>query len=342
MAKELLTDVTVRNAKPSEKDKRLNDGGGLYLLIKPNGAKWWRFDYTLGGKRKTLSLGVYPDTTLSDVRRKAEQARNQTANSIDPSDTRKEAKTVQRATLENEKRLDAGLAAIDSFEFIALEWYDKNMLDKSESHQKRTLALLNRDLFPWLGRRPINEIKPVELLKVLQRIESRNAIETAHRALQLSGQVFRYAEITERADRDISQSLKGALTKVTKGHFAAITEPKEAGRLLRDIDTYKGTFTVKCALQLAPLFFVRPSELRLMEWEHLDFDTKEWRYFVTKTKSQHIVPLCKQSIEILKNLQPLTGKGRYVFPNAKTPNGSRAMTDAALIRALRNMGYEKG
>ncbi len=165
MAKELLTDVTVRNAKPSEKDKRLNDGGGLYLLIKPNGAKWWRFDYTLGGKRKTLSLGVYPDTTLSDVRRKAEQARNQTANSIDPSDTRKEAKTVQRATLENEKRLDAGLAAIDSFEFIALEWYDKNMLDKSESHQKRTLALLNRDLFPWLGRRPINEIKPVELLK---------------------------------------------------------------------------------------------------------------------------------------------------------------------------------
>ena len=159
MAKELLTDVTVRNAKPSDKDKRLNDGGGLYLLVKPNGAKWWRFDYTLGGKRKTLSVGVYPDTTLSDARRKAEQARNQQANGIDPSDTRKEAKAEQRATLENEKRIDAGLPALDSFECIALEWYDKRMINKSESHQKRTLSLLKRDLFPFIGNRPIAEIK---------------------------------------------------------------------------------------------------------------------------------------------------------------------------------------
>jgi hypothetical protein len=294
-----LTDTTIKNAKPTDKPYKIADEKGLFLLVNPNGSKYFRLKYRFGGKEKLLALGVYPETTLKMAREKRDAAKNQIANGIDPSDTRKEAKTIQRASLENEKRLDAGLAAIDSFEFIALEWYDKNMLDKSESHQKRTMALFNKDLFPWLGRRPINEIKPAELLKVLQRIESRNAIETAHRALQLSGQVFRYAEITERADRDISQSLKGALTKVTKGHFAAITEPKEAGRLLRDIDAYKGTFTVKCALQLAPLFFVRPSELRLMEWEHLDFDTREWRYFVTKTKSQHIVPLCKQSIEIL-------------------------------------------
>jgi hypothetical protein len=149
----------VRNAKPSDKDKRLNDGGGLYLLIKPNGAKWWRFDYTIAGKRKTLSVGVYPATGLADARRKAQEVRNQNANGINPSDTRKEAKAAQRQTIENEKRIDAGLSTVDSFEFVALEWYDKRMLTKSESHQKRTLALLERDLFPWLGNRPITDIK---------------------------------------------------------------------------------------------------------------------------------------------------------------------------------------
>jgi hypothetical protein len=298
IAKELLTDVTVRNAKPTDKDKRLNDGGGLYLLIKPNGAKWWRFDYTIAAKRKTLSIGVYPATGLADARRKAQEVRNQNANGIDPSDTCKEAKAVQRATIENEKRIDAGLAAIDSFEFVALEWYDKRMLTKSESHQKRTLALLKRDLFPWLGNRPMAEIKAPELLKVLERIENRNAIETAHRALQLSGQVFRYAESKGYVDHDISQALKGALSSVDKGHFAAITDPIQAAHLLRAIDSFSGTFSVKSALQLAPLVFIRPGELRLAEWEHIDINAKEWRYFVTKTKTPHIVPLSTQAIKI--------------------------------------------
>jgi integrase len=341
MAKELLTDVTVRNAKPTDKDKRLNDGGGLYLLIKPNGAKWWRFDYTIAGKRKTLSVGVYPSTGLADARRKVEEARNQNANGIDPSNTRKEAKAGQRLIIENEKRVDAGLSAVDSFEFVALEWYDKRMLNKSESHQKRTLSLLKRDLFPWLGNRPIATIKAPELLEVLQRIESRNAIETAHRALQTSGQVFRYAEITGRVERDISQALKGALTAVNGGHFASMTDPQLIAPLLRAIDTYSGSFVVKSALQLAPLVFVRPSELRHAEWEHIDFDAKEWRYLVTKTKTPHIVPLSSQAAEILTNLHPLTGNGRFVFPSARTPNGSRAMSDVALLAALRRMGFDK-
>jgi integrase len=341
MAKELLTDVTVRNAKPTDKDKRLNDGGGLYLLIKPNGAKWWRFDYTIAGKRKTLSVGVYPSTGLADARRKVEEARNQNANGIDPSNTRKEAKAGQRLIIENEKRVDAGLSAIDSFEFVALEWYDKRMLNKSESHQKRTLSLLKRDLFPWLGSRPIATIKAPELLEVLQRIESRNAIETAHRALQTSGQVFRYAEITGRVERDISQALKGALTAVNGGHFAAMTDPQQIAPLLRAIDTYSGSFVVKSALQLAPLVFVRPTELRHAEWEHIDFDAKEWRYLVTKTKTPHIVPLSSQAAEILSTLHPLTGNGRFVFPSARTPNGSRAMSDVALLAALRRMGFDK-
>jgi integrase len=341
MAKELLTDVTVRNAKPTDKDKRLNDGGGLYLLIKPNGAKWWRFDYTIAGKRKTLSVGVYPSTGLADARRKVEEARNQNANGIDPSNTRKEAKAGQRLIIENEKRVDAGLSAVDSFEFVALEWYDKRMLNKSESHQKRTLSLLKRDLFPWLGNRPIATIKAPELLEVLQRIESRNAIETAHRALQTSGQVFRYAEITGRVERDISQALKGALTAVNGGHFASMTDPQLIAPLLRAIDTYSGSFVVKSALQLAPLVFVRPSELRHAEWEHIDFEAKEWRYLVTKTKTPHIVPLSSQAAEILTNLHPLTGNGRFVFPSARTPNGSRAMSDVALLAALRRMGFDK-
>jgi hypothetical protein len=308
MAKELLTDVTVRNTKPTDKNQRLNDGGGLYLLIKPNGAKWWRFDYTFNTKRKTLSVGVYPETTLADARRKAKEARNQVSNGIDPSDTRKEAKTVQRATLENEKRIDAGLPAIDSFEFIAREWYTKNITSKSESYQKRVLNIFERDLFPWLGKRPISGIKAPELLEVLQRIETRS-IETSHRALRLSGVVFRYAVGLGTTDYDITANLRTNehLAKVNKGHLAAITEPQQVARLLRAIDDYSGSFVVKSALQLAPLVFVRPSELYHAEWDHIDLGAKEWRYLVTKTNTQHIVPLCSQALAILETIKQLTG-----------------------------------
>jgi integrase len=341
MAKELLTDVTVRNAKPIDKDLRLNDGSGLYLLLKPNGAKWWRFDYTINGKRKTLSLGTYPSTTLKDVRNKADEARNYVANGIDPSDTRKTVKAQQQVTAENTKRLDAGLPLIDSFQALALEWFDKKMLDKSDSHQKRTKGLLERDIFAWLGNRPIAEIKAPELLEVLRRIENRNAIETAHRALQTCGQIFRYAEATGRVERDITQALKGALTSVNGGNFSSMTDPQQVSILLKAIDIYSGSFVVKSALQLAPLVFVRPSELRQAEWQHIDLETKEWRYLVTKTQTQHIVPLSKQAVEILTNLYPLTGNGRFVFPSARTPDGSRAMSDVALLAALRRMGFDK-
>jgi len=224
---------------------------------------------------------------------------------------------------------------------VALQWYDKNMTNKSESHQKRSLSLLNRDLFPWLGDKPIADIKAPELLMVLQRIESRNAIETAHRALQISGQIFRYAEASGRVERDISQALKGALTAVNHEHFSSMTNPQQAGELLRAIDNYSGSFIVKSALQLAPLVFVRPSELRQAEWTHIDFDAKEWRYLVTKTKTDHIVPLSSQAIAILEAIKPLTGNGRFVFPSARTPNGSRAMSDVALLAALRRMGFDK-
>ena len=341
MAKHILNDVTLRNAKPATNDKRLNDGGGLYLLIKPNGAMWWRFDYTFSGKRKTLSVGVYPTIGLADARRKAEEAKTSAANGTDPSDTRKQTKATEQQAKENTNRLDAGLPVINSFEYVTLEWYDKKMMIRSESHQKRTLSLLKRDLFPWLGSRAIAEIRAPELLEVLQRIENRNAIETAHRALQTSGQVFRYAEASGYIERDITQALKGALSRVDGGNFSSMTDPQQVRPLLRAIDEYSGTFVVKCALSLAPLVFVRPGELRQAEWAHIDLDAKEWRYLVTKTKTQHIVPLSTQAVEILTSLHPLTGGGRFVFPSARTPNGSRAMSDVALLAALRRMGFTK-
>ena len=341
MAKDLLTDVAIRNAKPQDKDTRLNDGGGLYLLIKSNGARWWRFDYTINRKRKTLSVGVYPDVTLSDARRKTQEARNSVANGVDPSDERKASKVAQLHQIENKKRITEGLPALDSFEHVALEWFDKMMLNKSASHRSRTLSALKRDVFPWVGSRNIADIKATELLPVIQRIESRNAIETAHRTLQTCGQIFRYAEATGRADRDITQSLKGALSPVNSTNFASMTDPKLVKPLLKAIENYNGSIIVKCALQLAPIVFVRPGELRQAEWAHIDLDAKEWRYLATKTNTPHIVPLSHQAITIFETIKPLTGEGRFVFPSARTPNGSRAMSDVALLAALRRMGFEK-
>ena len=224
---------------------------------------------------------------------------------------------------------------------IAHEWYERKMTDKSEDHRKLALSLFHRDLFPYIGSKPIADIKAIELLTALRRIEARKAIETAHRALQICGQVFRYAIATGRTERDITADLRGALTQAKAGHFAAMTEPKQAAELLRAIDGYSGSFIVKSALQLAPLVFVRPGELRRAEWGHIDFEAKEWRYFVTKTKVQHIVPLSIQALGILQELKPLTGNGRYVFPCARTPNGSRPLSDMAMLAALRRMGISK-
>lgn len=321
-----LTDPACKNAKPKDKPFKISDEKGMYLLVHTNGSKYFRLKYRFGGKEKTLALGVYPDTSLKEAREKRDAAKKQIANGIDPGLDRKIKKTG---------------ATENSFQAVALEWYEKNMLTKSESHRIRTLRQLERDIFPWIGGRPIADIKAPELLSTLRRIESRNAIETAHRALQTSGQIFRYGIATGRCERDISADLKGALTAVNGGNFASMTDPQQVGPLLRAIDDYSGTFIVKCALQLAPLVFVRPGELRQAEWAHIDLDAKEWRYLVTKTQTQHIVPLSRQAVEVLTSLHPLTGSGRFVFPSARTPNGSRAMSDVALLAALRRMGFDK-
>lgn len=324
-----LKDVSIRNAKPKEKPYKLSDGGGLYLLVHPNGGRYWRFKYRFGGKEKLLALGVYPDVPLADAREKRDGARKQVAAGIDPGQHRKAVKTA------------SSIAAKNSFEVVAREWLAKNKDGWAASHHDKILGRLENDVFPYLGDKPISTINPPELLAVIRRIEGRGVLETAHRALANCGQVFRYAVATGRAERDPSGDLRGALPSVKsrRTHFAAVTEPKQVSALLRAFDGYQGTPTVRAALRLAPLVFVRPGELRKAEWADINLDAAEWRYTVTKTKTPHIVPLATQAVAILRELQPLTGKGRYVFPSPRS--NDRPMSDNAVLSALRRMGIGK-
>ncbi len=326
----MLSDTTIKNAKPApDKTYKLPDEKGMYLLINPNGSKYFRLKYRFAGKEKVLALGVYPDTTLKQARDKRDTAKKQLADGIDPSAHKKAVKLSKAESVAN------------SFEVIAREWGHKKV-ETWRDKNNRSKRMLERNIFPWLGSRPITDILPKDILECLRRVEAKGTIETAHRTLQVCGQVFRYAVATGRAERDITPDLRGALPSVNSKHFASLTEPQQVASLLRAIDDYSGSFIVKSsALQLAPLVFVRPSELRQAEWSHIDFETKEWRYLVTKTNTPHIVPLSTQAIEILTNVYPLTGNGRFVFPSVRTPNGSRAMSDMALLAALRRMGFDK-
>jgi integrase len=334
-----LSDTSIRNAKPGKKALRLFDGGGLYLEISPSGGKWWRFKYRFAGKEKRLSLGVYPDVPLAGrkdkssdariegARDKRDQLRRRLAQGIDPGVHRKAMKSATIAR------------AANSFEALAREWCLKNSESWTPKHSERILSRFKRDVFPWIGGRPIAEVTPAELLSVLRRVESRGAIEMAHRALSNCGAVFRYAVASGRAERDPTGDLRGALPPSKGEHFAAITDPPQVAALLKAIDGYCGTFTVQCALRLSPLVFARPGELRHARWSDIDLDAAEWRYTMSKTRTNHIVPLSKQAVKILRELQPLNGTGIYVFPGARSP--SRPMSDNAICAALRSVGIAK-
>ena len=290
-----LTDTAVRLKNAGAKPEKLFDERGLYLLVAPTGGKWWRLKYRFEGKEKLLSLGTYPDTPLSKAREKRDEARRLIAEGIDPSAHRQAVKAA---------RTDA-----NSFEAVAREWHTKFSPKWTEKHAARILRRLERDVFPWIGKRPVREVNAPDLLTTMRRIEARGAIETAHRALRDAGQVFRYAVATGRAERDPSGDLRGALPPVISNHHASITDPKEVGRLLRDIALYEGSFITKCALRLAPLTFVRPGELRFAQWPEFDLDGREWRIPAErmKMKAPHIVPLSKQAVAVLRELQALTG-----------------------------------
>ncbi|RQR29472.1 tyrosine-type recombinase/integrase [Burkholderia sp. Bp9142] len=321
-----LTDLTVRNAKPiPEKQQKLFDERGLYLLVTPAGGKWWRLKYRFGGKEKSLSMGVYPDISLKEARERRDAARKLLANGVDPGVQRK----VQKATA-NER-------AANTFEAVAREWYAKHAPSWAPSHGEKIIRRLERDVFPWIGARPIADVKAPELLGVLRRIEGRGVLETAHRALQNSGQVFRYAVATGRAERDPSGDLRGALPPWQPKHYASITEPTKVAEMLRAFEAFSGTFVVQCALRLAPLLFVRPGELRMAKWAEFDLDRAEWRYTVTKTKTEHLVPLAAQAVATLRELHALTGNREYVFPGR---DPKKPMSEAAINAGLRRMGFD--
>jgi len=324
-----LSDSKARNAKPGEKQFKLYDTEGMYLLVTPNGGKCWRLKYRFQGKEKLLALGTYPGVSLLEARQRRDEARHQLSIGIDPGEVRKAKKS---AKVEQ---------AANSFEAVAREWHSKFSGTWSAGHADTIKERLEKEVFPYIGTRPIAEITPPELLAVLTLMESRGALGMAHRVRTYCSQVFRFAVATCKAERDIASDLRGALPPVKFGHMAAPTDPKEVAPLLRAIDSYQGYFVVKCALRLAPILFVRPGELRQAEWAEIDFETEQWNLpgEKMKMKEPHIVPLSHQAVEILRELQPLTGHSKYVFPCARSL--SRPMSNNGINSALRRMGFDK-
>lgn len=320
-----LTDTAIRKAKPAEKPVRMFDAGGLYLEVAPAGGKWWRLKYRFGGKEKRVSLGVYPDVGLKEARERRDAARKLLAEGVDPGEQRKEQKIAKAERASN------------SFEAVAREWFGKFSPNWAKSHGDKIIRRFEKDVFPWIGSRPIAEINAPELLRAMKRIEERGVLETAHRALQNCSQVFRYAVAHGLAERDPSGDLRGALPPVKGRHFAAIIDPTGVAKLLHSFDDFKGSYIVLAALRLAPLVFVRPGELRKALWADIDLDAAEWRYTVTKTNSPHLVPLATQAVAILRDLHRITGTNQYVFAGRQP---QRPMSENTVNAALRRLGYD--
>jgi integrase len=326
-----LTDTFVKNTKPTgaPAGDKYRDGSGMYLLVNAGG-KYWRMDYRFAGKRKTLALGVYPAVSLLKARQRRDKARELLADGVDPG-----------AAKQDEKQAKA-TAAANTFESVGRDWLVKTAPGRAAITQEKVTTWLEKDAFPFIGKMPISTIGPRDVLdKVVRKIEARGAIDTAHRVKQLCGQVFRYAVVTGLVQRDVTADLSEALVTKTVSHYAAITDPKQAGELMRSIFNYSGHPYVIAALKLSPLLFVRPGELRQAEWAEIDLDATEWRIPGSKMKMavDHIVPLSTQAIEILRSVQPITGHGRYVFPSMRT--GERPMSENTINAALRGMGYAK-
>ena len=321
-----LTDAALKNAKPANKPYKLPAANGLYALVHSNGSKYWRLDYRFDGKRKTLALGSYPIVGLKDARSRRDEARKQLAHGIDPGTVKKAQNEAKQERLAN------------SLEVIARRWLEGRKGVVEDAQLLKATARLQNDVFPWLGGKPIAEISAPEILVVLRRIDERGARYTAHKVRGEMSMIFRFAIREGVAQNDPAKDLIGAIPPAKGKHFASITEPAKVGEMLRAFDGFKGTFPVQCALRLAPMLFVRPGELRKAEWAHIDLEKAEWRYIVSKTKTDHLVPLSKQAVVVLQSLKALTGDGRYLFPSARTIK--RPMSDAAINAALRRLGYD--
>jgi integrase len=319
-----LTGIKVSEAKPSERERKLSDGAGLYLLVKPNGTKAWRYKYRFNGKELTLALGVFPEISLKQARHRHQAARDLLANGVDPNQDRRD------------RKLASAISTANTFGAIAAEFDEIKMSGLAPTTLARNRQIIRDYLIPVIGARPADEIRPAELLAALRRVESSGAIETAKRARSLAGQIFRYGVSTGRCERDPSADLKGALMRSPGKHFAAIVDPKRAGKLMADIAEYPNLLT-RGALHISAYCFARPGVIRAMEWSEINGDRWEIPAAKMKGREDHIVPLSTQALAVLEEMEALSGGGRYVFPSARGP--SRCMSENAVRVALRSMGY---
>lgn len=319
--------LTVLKVKAAQPGKHF-DGGGLFLHVTDAG-RYWRMKYRYAGKEKLLALGVYPEVGLSEARQRRDAARTVLRGGNDP------------ALVKRDRKVANVLAAGNTFAAIGEEWLKKQKSRMAEATYTKAVWTLSDLVNPWIGHRPVTEIDAPEMLKLLRRIEERGAHETAHRTKQRCAQIFRYAIATGRAKHDPTADLRGALAPVVSKSRAAITDPMKVGELLRAIDGYTGGLIAKSALRLAPLVFVRPGELRQAEWSEFDLDNALWRIPASKMKmrNEHIVPLPSQAVDILRELQPLTSRSRYVFPGERS--ASRPMSENTVNAALRRLGFDK-
>lgn len=324
----MLTELQVRAAKPSEKLQKLTDEKGLYLAVLPSGVKSWRLKYFFAGKEKLLTLGQWPEVSLKEARRRRDEARALLSDGVDPAAQRQEQKR------------QAEMATEFAFETVAREWKARHLSRRSPAYAERVWSQLERFVFPVVGQRSVAEVTAADVLSIVRRVEALNILETAHRVKQAIGMVMRYAIATGRAHSDPTPALRGAIPTPAVRHMAAPNEPDKVGEILRAIDAFKGTPQVAAALRLAPLLFVRPGELRMMRWEQIDWEAREWRYRASKTGTDHVVPLSRQALAILEDLRPLTAHlpGGWVFPGGRTV--TRPMSDMALNAALRRLGID--
>jgi len=333
-----LTDIQVSKAKSKKTDYKLSDGGGMHLLVTTSGGKLWRLQYRFDGKQKVLAMGQYPSVSLSDARQRRDDAKKLIASGVDPASilSRQAKKQQQMAVVQAEQ-----VALESTFEYIARAWHEKFRSTWTEHHAAKIISQLEREVFPSLGSCDIGHIEAPELLAVFERVAARPALDAAHRLRSYCGAVFRHGIATGKAKRDPTRDLKGALPSAKFGHRAAPTKPKEVAQILRAIEAYDGSFIVKCALRLLPLVFTRPGELRHAEWSEINFESAEWSIPAgrMKMKNPHLVPLSRQAIEILRQIQPLTGSGRLVFPGIRS--AERPISDMTLNGALRRLGVEK-
>lgn len=324
-----LADTFVRQVKPSGKPAgdSYADGGGMYLLVKPSG-KYWRMDYRFAGKRKTLALGVYPAVTLAQARKRRDDAKALLADGQDPNVAKREEKIAKQTSSGN------------TFEKIAEQWLKATAAERKENTQQKVENWLRKDVLPLIGKQPIALLGPRDVLAVARKMEERGVIDSSKRVVQICGQIFRYAVAEGSAERDVTQDLRGALQKAERRHYAAITEPSQLAPLLRAMDGYMGHIYSRTALKLTPLVFVRPGELRTAEWSEIDFEAAEWRIPAAKMKmaNDHVVPLSTQAVELLREVQPISGHGKYVFPSIRT--GERPMSENTVNAALRALGYD--